>query len=70
MVLHPPLEEEWEWWVANLIDWRFKIWNREFIETNFHREDAKAILSMPLSRRNAFDLLKRLHTKNGEYTVD
>ena len=69
MVLHPPLEEEWEWWVADLIDWRFKTWNREFIEANFHREDAKAILSMPLSCRNASDLLMWLHTKNGEYTM-
>ena len=55
--------------MADLIDWRSKIWDREFIEANFHREDAKAILSMPLSRRNAFDLLMWLHSKNGEYTM-
>ena len=55
--------------MADLIDWRSKIWDREFIEANFHIDDAKAILSMPLSRRNAADLLMWLHSKDGEYTV-
>ena len=55
--------------MADLIDWRSKLWDREFIEANFHMEDAKAILSMPLSHRNAADLLMWLHSKNGEYTV-
>ena len=55
--------------MADLIDWRSKIWDREFIEANFHIDDAKAILSMSLSRRNAADLLMWLHSKDGEYIV-
>ena len=51
MVLHPPIEEEWKWRVANLIDWRFKSWDREVIESKFHTEDAEAIMRIPLSRR-------------------
>ena len=51
MVLHPPIEEEWKWRVADLIDWRFKSWDREVIESKFHSEDAKAIMRIPLSRR-------------------
>ena len=55
--------------MADLIDWRSKIWDREFIEANFHIDDAKAILSMPLSHRNAADLLMWVHSKDGEYTI-
>ena len=69
MVIHPPLEEEWEWRVFGIIDWRFKEWDWELIETKFHREDAEAILCMSLSRRHASDLLIWLHTKNREYCV-
>lgn len=69
LVIHPPLEEEWEWRVSEIIDWRFKEWDRELIEAKFHREDAEAILCLPLSRRHASDLLIWLHTKNGEYSV-
>ena len=50
-VLHPPLDEEWEWRVANLIDWSTHEWNRELIAANFHRDDMEAILRIPLSRR-------------------
>ena len=49
MVIHPPLEEEWEWRVSDIIDWRIKDWDRELIEAKFHRDDADAILCMPLS---------------------
>ncbi|XP_075633561.1 uncharacterized protein LOC142606033 [Castanea sativa] len=44
-------------------------WDRELIETKFHKEDAGAIFCMPLSRRHAFDLIIWLHTKNEEYSV-
>ncbi|KAL4637806.1 hypothetical protein ACB092_03G102900 [Castanea dentata] len=69
MVIHPPLEEEWEWRVSDIIDWRIKEWDKELIEAKFHRDDAEAILCMPLFRRLASDLIIWLHTKNGEYSV-
>ena len=50
-VLHPPLDEEWEWRVANIIDWSTHDWNKELIAANFHRDDMEAILRIPLSRR-------------------
>ena len=51
MVIHPPLEEEWEWRESDIIDWRIKEWDRELIEAKFHRDDVEAIPCMPLSRR-------------------
>ena len=69
MVIHPPLEEEWDWRVSDIIDWRIKEWDRELIEAKFHRDDANAILRMPLSQRQASDLIILLHTKSGEYSV-
>lgn len=69
MVLHPPVEEEWEWRVADLIDWRFKSWDCEVIESKFHMEDAEAIMRIPLSRRRAEDVMIWLLTKDGEYSV-
>ena len=68
-VLHPPRVDEWEWRVSELIDWRVKDWDRELIATAFHKEDADAILRIPLSSRAVSDVLFWLHTKNGEYTV-
>ena len=68
-VLHPPLDEEWEWGVANLIDWSTHDWNRELIFANFHRDDMEAIFRIPLSRRQVQDTLMWLHTKNGYYSV-
>ncbi|XP_023928297.1 uncharacterized mitochondrial protein AtMg00310-like [Quercus suber] len=34
-VLHPPVEEEWEWRVFDLIDWRTNTWDQEEVELNF-----------------------------------
>ena len=49
-VLHQPVDEEWEWWVLELIDWSAKIWDRQLLDLKFHREDADAISRIPLDR--------------------
>lgn len=43
MIIHPQLEEEWEWHVANLIDWRIKAWDHDFIESTCHKNDANPL---------------------------
>ena len=68
-VLHPPHVEEWEWRVSELIDWRVKAWDRELIVEAFHKEDAEAILRIPLSHRLFSDAMIWLHTTSGEYAV-
>ena len=68
-VLHPPLEEEWEWRVNELIDWTCKAWGRQLIARSFHREDAEAIMRIPLSHGHSVDALFWLYSKNGEYSV-
>ena len=49
-VLHQLVDEEWEWWVLELIDWSAKIWDRQLLDLKFHREDADAISRIPLDR--------------------
>ena len=66
-VLHPPAEEEWEWRVSDLIDWRTNSWDREMVVSKFQRSDAAAILQIPLSRRQVPDVIFWLYTKSGEY---
>ena len=68
-VLHPPLEEEWEWRVNELIDWNYSVWDRQLIVRSFHREDVEAIMRIPLSHGHAVDALLLLYSKNGEYSV-
>ena len=68
-VLHPPVEEEWEWRVSDLIDWRTNTWDRVMVEANFHSFDVEAILRIPLSRRYVPDMVFWLHTKDGDYSV-
>ena len=68
-VLHPPVEEEWERRVSELIDWSAKIWDRQLLDLKFHREDADAISRIPLSRRQTNDALFWLHSTEGEYSV-
>ena len=68
-VLFPPVEEEWEWHVSDLIDCRTNSWDREEVMSKFQRSDAEAILQIPLSRRQVPDAIFWLHTKSGEYTV-
>ena len=69
-VLYPPVEEEWEWRVSDLIDCRTNSWDHEEVMSKFQRSDAEAILQIPLSRRQVPDVIFWLHTKSGEYTVN
>ena len=55
--------------VSDIIDWRVNQWDREWIEMVFHRFDTKAILKIPLSRRQVQDAVVWLHCKNGKYLV-
>ena len=48
-ILIHPVEEEREWRVSNLMEPDLRCWNRELIMSKFHKEDAKAILRIPLS---------------------
>ena len=68
-VLHPTQSVEDDLTVAELIDSNTRCWDRDFILQNFHHEDAKAILHVPLSRRYISDALFWTFNKSGEYTV-
>ncbi|XP_075652255.1 uncharacterized protein LOC142622622 [Castanea sativa] len=68
-VLHPPVEEEWDWRVSDLIDWRTNSWDNEVVKAKFQRFDVEAILRIPLSHRQILDMLFWLHTKSGDYSV-
>ena len=68
-ILVHPVEEKWEWRVSELMDPELRCWNRELIMTKFHKEDAKAILRIPLSRRQIVDSVMWLHTTRGIYSV-
>ncbi|XP_075649914.1 uncharacterized protein LOC142620431 [Castanea sativa] len=69
MVICQPQEVKWEWRVMDLIDWTVGAWDRHLIETTFHKEDADAILQIPLSRRLVPDSLFWLHNRDGVYSV-
>ena len=68
-VLHPARMEEGGWFVSDLINQEQKMWYSEIIRANFHKEDADAILKIPLSHRQASDMILWLHTKKGVYSV-
>nr|XP_023894814.1 uncharacterized protein LOC112006735 [Quercus suber] len=68
-ILIHPVEEEWEWRVSDLMEPELRCWNREIIMSKFHKEDAKAILRIPLSRRLVVDSMVWLHTARGVYSV-
>ena len=55
--------------MVELIDWTTWTWDRHLVETKFHRDDAEAILQIPLSRRYTDDILFWLHNREGKYTV-
>lgn len=64
-VLFHPTEEQWEWRISELIDQSSRRWDREVVLMNFHRDDAEAILHIPLSRRYIMDKVMWLHTNSG-----
>lgn len=68
-ILHPPLTEDQEWRVSDLIDWETHDWDRGFLAANFHREDVDAIARVPLSRRYVSEALMWLPNKKGKYSV-
>ena len=68
-ILHPVAEDGEEWMVSDLIDLDLQWWRRDIIMASFHRDDAKAICRIPLSRRHVADSIFWLHNKNGAYFV-
>ena len=63
-ILIHPVEEEWEWRVADLMEPDLRSWNRELIMSKFHKVDAEAILRMPLSRRQVDRKSTRLNSSH------
>ena len=68
-VIHPPGEVGRDWYVSDLIDPDLKWWRRDFIVAKFHKEDADAILRIPLSHRHTQDAIVWVHNKRGVYSV-
>lgn len=68
-VLCPTENDEWEWRVSDLIDWRVHGWDRERIYMCFNQFDAEAILKIPLSRRLIQDRLVWKFGRKGKYEV-
>ena len=68
-ILHPPNLEESGWFVSDLINQEQRVWCSDIIRANFHKEDADAILRIPLSHRQTSDVLMWLHKKKGVYSV-
>ena len=63
------MEEEWEWRVSDLIDWRTNCWDLKIVENKFQRANVDAILRIPLSHKQVTDEIFLLHTKSREYLV-
>ena len=54
-VLHQLVDEDGEGRVNELVDWIVHEWDRGFIGVKFTREDAEAMLHIPLSKRDILD---------------
>ena len=54
-ILHMPSKVDRELWVCDLTNWACHDWDRERIGSMFHREEAKAIYYIPLSKRHLSD---------------
>ena len=68
-VIQPPDVIGRDWHVSELIDLDLKGWRRDFIMAHFHKDDAEAILRLPLSHRLGPDAVAWLHNKRGVYSV-
>ncbi|KAM1775069.1 hypothetical protein ACFX12_044360 [Malus domestica] len=55
--------------VSDLIDPGSCSWKNDLIMASFHRDDVRAILSIPLSKTGSRDRLVWHHTVNGDYSV-
>lgn len=55
--------------MSDLIDPNTRCSDREYVLLNFQKEDAEAILRIPLSRRHIKDSVTWLYTQKGNYTV-
>ena len=45
-ILHPPLAEEQDWRVSDLINWETHDWDRGFLAVNFQRKDVDLIVRL------------------------
>ena len=68
-ILHMPSKVDRELWVCDLTNWACHDWDRERIGSMFHREEAKAIYYIPLSKRHLSDSILWMPKKDGEYLV-
>ena len=68
-VLHPNHDLLGEMAVSKLINPEINVWRSEFIHSNFHRDDAKAICRIHLSRRQVVDSIIWSYNKNGNFSV-
>ena len=68
-VLFHPTEEQQEWRVSELIDQSSRCWDKEVVLMNFHKDDVKEILHIPLSCRYIMDKVMWLHTNSETYSV-
>ena len=64
-ILHIPCEVDRELRVCDLMDWTCHGWDREKIGSMFHREEAEAIYSIPLSKRHLSDTIVWVPNKDG-----
>ena len=55
--------------MIELINLSAHTWDSQLIGEKFHRDDAEAILRIPLSRRHIQDSIYWIHNKEGDYTV-
>ena len=68
-ILHQGHDVDREKMVSELIDDELHWWMHDVIMERFCREEVDAICKIPLSRRNIYDSVGWLHTKNGKYAV-
>ena len=68
-MVHPLDKIGRDWYVSELIDPDLKWWRRDFIMAHFHKDDADAILRLPLSQRHVPNAIVWLHNKKGVYSI-